>query len=91
MKPGEDKLMNGLEIQSKRRKSFEQRPSFWSQTIFTGTIGVIFILPVVLGAYLGRWIDTKVHGYCISWSINLILLGVIIGGINVYLFIKEKV
>lgn len=90
MRSNDENLRNNLDKQSERRKRFEQRPSFWSQTIFTGTLGVIFILPVIVGAYLGHWLDSNTRGYSISWTINLILLGVIIGGINVYLFIKER-
>nr|WP_237578852.1 AtpZ/AtpI family protein [Legionella pneumophila] len=47
------------------------------------------MLPIIAGAYLGVWLDEKIKGYSISWTINLILLGVIIGAINVYLLIKD--
>jgi ATP synthase protein I len=49
----------------------------------------MFVLPVIGGAYLGHWLDNRFTEYSISWTISLILLGVIIGAINVYLFIKE--
>jgi ATP synthase protein I len=90
MKPNDDELKSSIEEQSERRKRYEKRPSFWGQTIFTGTLGTIFILPVIAGAYLGRWLDTKLSGYSISWTINLILIGIFIGAFNSYLFIRDK-
>jgi ATP synthase protein I len=90
VKANDDELMQNLDKQAKRRQRFEQRPSFWSQTIFTGSLGVVFVLPVVIGAYLGQWLDTRGKGFSFSWTIDLIMLGVIVGGINVYLFIRER-
>ncbi|HAU1328246.1 TPA: AtpZ/AtpI family protein [Legionella pneumophila] len=60
-----------------------------AQTVYLGTFGFVFVLPIIAGAYLGVWLDEKIKGYSISWTINLILLGVIIGAINVYLLIKD--
>ncbi|HAT8962986.1 TPA: F0F1 ATP synthase subunit [Legionella pneumophila subsp. pneumophila] len=60
-----------------------------AQTVYLGTLGFVFVLPIIAGAYLGVWLDEKIKGYSISWTINLILLGVIMGAINVYLLIKD--
>ncbi|HAT2081727.1 F0F1 ATP synthase subunit [Legionella taurinensis] len=60
-----------------------------AQTVYLGTLGFVFVLPIIAGAYLGLWLDEKIKGYSMSWTINLILLGVIIGAINVYLLIKD--
>lgn len=86
----DDEMLEKINKQSLRRSRFENRPSFWRQTVYTGTLGILFILPVVAGAYLGNWLDDKYSGYNISWTINLILLGVIAGSINVYLFIRDR-
>jgi len=50
----------------------------------------LFVLPVVGGAYLGRWIDSLLAGYSVRWTISLLMLGVFIGGMNVYLYIKKN-
>lgn len=73
----------------KMEKANKERSTILAQTVYLGSIGFIFILPVIIGAYLGVWLDNKITGFSISWTINLIILGVIIGAINVYLFIKE--
>jgi len=51
---------------------------------------LVFVLPVVGGAYLGNWLDSLVAGYSIRWTVSLILLGVFIGMINVYFLIREQ-
>jgi len=71
------------------KKAERERATLMSQTIFIGTLGLVFVLPVVAGAYLGRWLDSLLAGYSIRWTVSLILLGVIIGMINVYLMIRE--
>lgn len=75
---------------NKIEQAEKDKPSIIAQTAFLGTLGFIFILPVVLGAYIGLWLDNKFKGYSISWSITLILLGVFVGAVNVYLFMKER-
>ena len=51
---------------------------------------LMFVVPVVAGAYLGRWIDGLFEGYSIRFTISLIVLGVGIGAVNVYLFVRER-
>ncbi|MBF6057712.1 AtpZ/AtpI family protein [Thiomicrorhabdus heinhorstiae] len=68
----------------------EAKPTLLAQTVYLGTIGLLLVIPIVGGAYLGHWLDERVQGiYSISWSINLILIGVAVGALNVYLFIKR--
>jgi ATP synthase protein I len=83
-------LRKQVERQARRMKKAEQeRPTLIGQTVYIGTLGLLLILPVVGGAYLGHWLDSLVAGYSIRWTVSLILLGVFIGALNVYLFIKE--
>ncbi len=85
-----DQLRKKVESQARRMQQAEKdRPTLFSQTVFIGTLGLLFILPVVLGAYLGLWLDGKMQGYCIQWTVSFIIIGVFIGAINVYLFIRE--
>jgi ATP synthase protein I len=85
-----DDLEKRIERQARRmQKAAHERPTLMAQTIYIGTLGLVFVLPVVAGAYLGRWLDSLVTGYSIRWTVSLILLGVITGMINVYLLIRE--
>lgn len=84
-------LSNDIERQVKRKKKAEkERPTLLAQTIFLGTLGLVFVLPVVAGAYLGRWLDGMLAGYSVRWTLSLLFLGVVVGATNVYLMIRER-
>ena len=86
----EQRLRERLERQARRRRKAEdERGSLLAQTVYVGTLGLLFVLPVIAGAYLGSWIDGQASGYSIRWTVSMILLGVFIGAVNVYLFIRE--
>jgi ATP synthase protein I len=83
-------LEKRIDRQARRmKKAARERPTLMAQTVYIGTLGLVFVLPVVAGAYLGSWLDSLVAGYSIRWTVSLILLGVITGMINVYLLIRE--
>ncbi len=83
-------LRNQVERQAQRMKKAErERPTLIGQTVYVGTLGLLFVLPVIGGAYLGKWLDSLVAGYSVRWTVSLILLGVVVGALNSYLFIKE--
>ena len=87
----DDRLRQRLEQQARRlRKAESERNTLLAQTVFIGTLGLLFVLPVVGGAYLGQWLDSLVAGYSIRWTVSLLLLGVFVGAVNVYLFIRER-
>jgi len=65
------------------------RRSLLAQTVFLGTLALLFVMPVVGGAYLGQWIDSQFAGYSYRWTISLLLTGVFVGGMNVYLYIQR--
>jgi len=82
-------LRKQVEGQARRLKKAErERPTLVAQTVYIGTLGLLFVLPVVGGAYLGRWLDSLAAGYSVRWTASLILVGVVVGAVNNYLFIK---
>jgi ATP synthase protein I len=86
----ENKLKKQVERQARRiQKAERERPTLIAQTVYAGMLGLLFVLPVIGGAYLGNWIDNQISGYSVRWTTSLIILGVMIGGMNVYLYIKE--
>jgi ATP synthase protein I len=83
-------LKKQVERQARRmRQAEEDHPTLIAQTVYVGTLGLLFVLPVVGGAYLGRWLDGMMEGYSMRWTLSLISLGIVIGAINVYLFVRE--
>jgi len=85
-----EKLRQEIDRQAARRRKAEQeRPTLLGQTVYLGTLGILFVLPVVGGAYLGLWLDGLMTGYSTRWTLSLIIVGVFIGAVNVYLFVRE--
>ena len=90
MKNGEY-LKKKIEKQAKRMNQAEKdRPTLLAQTVFLSTLALLFIFPVTGGVYLGHWIDIQMPGYSYRWTISILLLGVFIGAMNVYLYIRKN-
>lgn len=87
---GREELDQRVEKQVRRMERAEkERRTLLSQTAYIGVLGLLFVLPVIGGAYLGRWLDGLVEGYSMRWTLSLIFLGVVIGAVNVYFFVRE--
>jgi ATP synthase protein I len=86
----DDKLRKTVEHQARRMQQAQRdQPTLLAQTAFMGTLGLLFAVPVVGGAYLGLWLDHKVGGYSIHWTLLMITLGILVGAFNVYWFVRE--
>jgi len=84
-----DRLRRNIEKQARRLAQAEkERPTLLAQTVFLGTLALLFVLPVVGGAYLGLWLDSLQAGYSYRWTMSLLATGVLVGGMNVYLYIR---
>jgi len=84
------KLKARIEKQAQRMQKAEREQStLLSQTVFTGTLGLVLVLPIIAGAYIGLWLDSMTAEYSVRWTVGLIMLGLIIGVFNVYYLIKE--
>lgn len=69
----------------------EKKPAtLFGILFYGGTLGIVFVVPVIGGAYLGRWIDTLYEGYSVRWTTSLIILGVALAIYNVFWFLRGK-
>jgi len=85
-----DNLKQQVEQRVKRLvRAQRERPTVLGQSLYMGTLGLLLVLPLVGGAYLGRWLDGMVVGYSVRWTLSCLFLGLVIGVVNVYLLIKE--
>ncbi len=83
-------LQDKIARQIKRIKQAEQdKPNILAQTVYIGTLGLVMVLPIIGGAYLGHWLDSLQQGYSSRWTLSLLLTGVVIGIANVYFLIKD--
>jgi len=67
----------------------KDRPTILAQSAFIGVLALLFVLPVIGGAYLGNWLDSNLEGYSMRWTLSLLVLGIIVGVLNVYFYIRE--
>lgn len=86
----DEQLRKSVERQVKRMQRAKQdRPTLLAQSIFMGTLSLLFVLPIIAGAYVGNWLDEMSQGYSVFWTLGLIVAGVIVGMVNVYLYMRE--
>lgn len=88
MSEADERLRRTLARQARRLRE-ARRAGLLGLLVTGGTAGLLLVVPLVLGAYLGRWLDEQAPGYSVRWTVNLILLGLAVGVYNVYLFFKE--
>lgn len=86
-----EQLRKSVERQVKRmQRADKERPTLLAQSVYMGTLALLFVLPVIVGMYLGNWLDDMAEGYSVHWTMGLLVAGLIIGVTNVYLFIRER-
>lgn len=88
----EDQELGRRVEQDARRivKGEGERQGIIVQTVYLGTLGLVFVLPVVAGVYLGRWLDGLAPGYSLRWTLSLLFLGLVVGILNVYFLIRSR-
>ena len=90
MRSRQQELQKSVQKQVRRMKQAEKdRPTLLQQSIYLGTLGFMFVLPVIAGAYLGLWLDGRSEHYEWHWTICLLLLGLFVGAVNVFLFVRK--
>lgn len=87
----DERLRKSVEQQVKRmQRADKERSSLLAQSVYLGSLTLMFVLPLIVGLYLGNWLDDRAAGYSMRWTLGLMLAGMIIGLVNVYLFIRER-
>jgi len=71
-------------LQARREKS-----KFWHYASMVGMGGWLFALPVVAGAYFGRYLDRR-FAMGTSWTLTFIILGIAAGIYNLWEFLLKK-
>lgn len=69
----------------------KQKGKFWHYAQILGVGGWLLAIPIVGGAYLGRYLDKKIGAAGTSWTITFIIIGIVVGFYNIwYTFIKRS-
>jgi len=83
------KLTEEVEKSARELARSRREKSFWHYTAILGVGGWLFVLPVVGGAYLGKFLDKRVAAG-ISWTITCIMLGLALGLYNVWHYYQRR-
>lgn len=71
------------------KKGEQQKAGFFGLLLYGGTLGLLLVIPMVAGAYLGSWLDSLNEEFGTRWTVSLIVIGVVAGVVNVVWYIKE--
>lgn len=80
-------------IESKEKQKLkalkEEKKSVWTGLGTFGMIGWSIVVPTVLGAAAGIWLDKK-YSQSISWTLSLLIIGLCIGCLIAWQWVAEE-
>lgn len=80
-----EQLSQKVQQQARRMQKAEQeKRSLLAESLQVGSLGLVLVVPVIAGAYLGNWLDGMSENYSSRWTISLIVLGLALGAFNVF-------
>ncbi len=83
----------GREVGAKAARKLKARrqatPGLWFGLGMMGLIGWSVAIPTLLGAALGLWLDKR-HGGEISWTLALLVAGLVIGCFNAWHWVAKE-
>jgi ATP synthase protein I len=89
--PEEDALLTQIRLRTRRELSWLQDGdvSVARRLSQIGVLGWIIVTPMLLGVFLGRWIDAE-FGSGIFWTAPLLFLGVVLGSWSAWKWMRSK-
>ena len=64
--------------------------SIWTGFGFFGLIGWSVVVPTLLGATAGRWLDGHYPDSGRSWTLSLLIAGLLLGGSNAWRWVSKE-
>lgn len=88
---GEDGLRRAINTEEMRRRLWREKGerSMARNLAMMGAFGWLMVAPMLLGAFIGRWLD-GITGETVTWTAGLIFAGCVIGGYLVWRRITEE-
>jgi len=74
----QDELVLGTRLRAERQRRGENAPSVARRLAQIGVLGWIIVTPMLLGVFLGSWLDGRLHTG-IFWTAPLMLGGLGLG------------
>lgn len=86
-----DDLRQSVQRDNRRQdRGEQQRAGLFGLFMYGGTLGLLLVIPMVGGAYLGRWLDTLNPEFGTRWTVSFIILGVVAGLWNMIWYIRGR-
>ncbi|MCB0625498.1 MAG: AtpZ/AtpI family protein [Saprospiraceae bacterium] len=83
----------GKEVASKAARKIKARKkglhSVWTGIGMFGLVGWSVVVPSLLGAALGYWLDRRYPGEH-SWTLTFLLVGIVAGCLNAWYWIQKE-
>lgn len=79
----------GQKAARKLRARQRQDMGVWFGLGMFGLVGWSIAVPTVAGIALGVWLDTKLDTR-ISWTLTLLFIGVVLGSLNAWYWMKQE-
>ena len=79
----------GAKAERKLRARGHASQSVWFGLGMIGLVGWSVVVPTLLGAALGEWLDTRYPGVH-SWTLTLLIIGLIVGCANAWHWVAKE-
>ena len=83
----------GQEVGAKAARKLKARrngtPGVWFGLGMMGLIGWSVVVPTLLGAALGIWLDNR-HPGSHSWTLMLLVIGLVVGCVNAWHWVSKE-
>jgi ATP synthase protein I len=84
-------LSQAVGVKAARKLKAKRRPAqgVWFGVGMMGLIGWSVVVPTLLGAALGLWLDKNYPG-TLAWTLILLLIGLVIGCLNAWHWVRKE-
>lgn len=86
-----DELHRAIELRESRQRQWREKGerSLGRNLALMGSLGWLIVTPMLLGAFVGGWLD-RLAGGGVMWTAALIFAGCVLGGYLVWRRINEE-
>ncbi len=85
-----DQLVKGVRLRSERHQRWRREgdPSAAWRLAQIGVLGWIIVTPILIGIFIGRWLDRTFHSG-LFWTAPLLMLGLALGCWSAWKWMKN--
>ncbi len=87
-RPNDEPFVREVRRQAERA-SVPQRMTLWQGLSLVGSVGWMVVIPALLGAFLGRWIDGR-GGTGVFWTLSLLAVGLTSGCLGAWRHVERE-